>query len=398
MPRTLNRLNARLVASLTKPGRHADGGNLYLSISPAGAKSWTFMANFAGKRIELGLGPLATVSLAEARRRAALARAGIERGEDPRQALRPASSTPTFGAMADELIEAMAGSWRNEKHRDQWKMTLTTYCRPIRAMAVDQIETAHVLAVLKPLWQTRPETASRLRGRIEAVIAAATAKGFRTGPNPAAWRGHLDRLLPARQKLTRGHHAAMPYSELPAFIARLRGVSGLSALAMDYLVLTAARSGEALGCRWDEIDLGAKTWAVPPSRMKAGREHRVPLSDRALDILSEVAPLRRRDDFVFPGRPGRSLSTMALAMTLRRLQPGVTVHGFRSSFRDWCGEETSFPRDLAESALAHAVGDATERAYRRGDALEKRRAMMAAWARHCEPSEAKANVVRMIRA
>ena len=230
MARTLNRLNARLVASLTKPGRHADGGNLYLSISPAGAKSWTFMANFAGKRIELGLGPLATVSLAEARKRAALARGAIERGEHPRQALRPASSTPTFGQMADELVAAMEGSWRNEKHAARWRMTLKEYCRPIRAMAVDAITTEHVLSVLKPLWTTRPETASRLRGRIEAVIAAATAKGFRTGPNPAAWRGHLDRLLPARMKLTRGHHAAMPYSELPAFIARLRSVSGISAL------------------------------------------------------------------------------------------------------------------------------------------------------------------------
>ncbi len=398
MARTLNRLNARLVASLDKPGRHADGGCLYMSVSPAGAKSWTFMANFTGKRIELGLGPLSSVPLAEARKRAALARAAIERGEHPRQALRPVSAIPTFGAMADELIAAMEGSWRNEKHAAQWRMTLKEYCKPLRAMAVDAITTENVLAVLKPLWQTRPETASRLRGRIEAVIAAATAKGFRTGPNPAAWRGHLDRLLPARQKLTRGHHAAMAYADLPAFIAKLRSGSGLSALAMEFLVLTAARSGEVLGCRWDEIDLDAKVWTVPATRMKAGREHRAPLSDRAIAILAEVQPLRRKDNFVFPGpRPGKSLSAMAMAMLLRRLEPNVTVHGFRSAFRDWCGEETSFARDLAEAALAHVVGDQTERAYRRGDALERRRKLMAAWASYIEPSEAKANVVRMIR-
>jgi integrase len=396
MARTLNRLNARLVASLDKPGRHADGGNLYLSISTGGAKSWTFMTTFAAKRIELGLGPLSSVPLAEARKRAALARAAIERGEHPRQALRPVSMIPTFGAMADELIAAMEGSWRNEKHAAQWRMTLKEYCRSIRSMAVDQITTEHVLSVLKPLWASRPETASRLRGRIEAVIAAATAKNHRSGPNPAAWRNHLDRLLPARQRLTRGHHKALAYSELPAFIARLRSASGISALALEYLILTAARSGEVLGCRWDEIDMGAKVWTVPAGRMKSGREHRSPLSDRALAILAEVQPLRRQDGFVFPGvRPGKSLSSMSLAMLLRRLQPGTTVHGFRSSFRDWAGEETGFARDVAEAALAHVVGDQTERAYRRADALEKRRKLMAAWASYIEPSEAKANVVRL---
>jgi integrase len=262
----------------------------------------------------------------------------------------------------------------------------------IRAKAVDAIDTADVLSVLKPLWLVAPETASRLRGRIEAVLAAATAKGHRIGPNPAQWRNHLDHLLPKRGRLTRGHHAAMPYADVPAFIGRLRENGSLSALALEFAILTAARSGEVLGARWGEIDLTAKVWTVPAARMKAGREHRVPLSDRALAILEEVARLHPDEEtvrFIFPGRkPGRGLSSMALEMVLRRMEIDVTPHGFRSSFRDWAGEETSFPREVAEAALAHTLKDKVEAAYRRGDALEKRRNLMAAWTGFCEPRAA----------
>ena len=255
-------------------------------------------------------------------------------------------------------------------------------------MPVDVIDTAAVLSVLKPIWQAKPETASRFRGRIEQVLDAAKAQGHRTGENPARWRGHLDKLLAKRQRLTRGHHAAMAYADVPAFLSRLRErqAGSVSALALEFVILTAARSGEALGMRWDEVDETAKVWTVPPARMKAAREHRVPLSARALDLLGE-AKKARTGDFVFPGSgAGRPLSVMAMEMVLRRMNlASVTVHGFRSAFRDWAGNETHFPREVAEAALAHVIGDAAERAYRRGDALEKRRALMEAWANYCEP-------------
>jgi integrase len=274
-------------------------------------------------------------------------------------------------------------------------MTLETYCAPMWAKPVADIAMADVLEVLQPLWRSRPETASRLRGRIEAVLDAAKAQGFRQGENPARWRGHLDKLLPKRQKLTRGHHAAMPYREVPAFMARLRERESISSLALEFAILTAARTGEVLGARWQEIDLAAKVWTVPATRMKAGKEHRVPLSSRALAILERLAKAKT-GEFVFPGqKPGHPLSTMALEMVLRRMKiKGATVHGFRSTFRDWSGDETHFPRELAEAALAHVAGDSTERAYRRGDALEKRRALMNAWAQYLE-SSVGSNVVRL---
>jgi integrase len=251
---------------------------------------------------------------------------------------------------------------------------------------VNMIDTAEVLRVLKPVWQKIPETASRLRGRIERVLDAAQARGLRSGENPARWRGHLDTLLPPRQKLTRGHHAAMPYHELPAFVARLRARDGVSARALEFVILTAARSGEVLGLQWSEIDLDRKVWTVPATRIKAGREHRVPLSPRAVEILEAMRAVRV-SDYVFPGyRAGRPLGDMALHLVRERMEIPYTVHGFRSTFRDWCGETTNFPREVAEAALAHVVGDETERAYRRGDALEKRRKLMDAWAAHCEPN------------
>jgi integrase len=397
----LNKLSDRTVKTVTKPGRHSDGGGLYLNVTGGGGRSWVFMWTKEGRQREMGLGSLAAVSLASARARAAKARELIAEGGDPLEVRTVERKTmPTFGEIADRLVANMAPSWRNDKHADQWRMTLTTYAAPLRSKPVDTIGTEDVLAVVQPLWNSKPETASRLRGRIEKVMDAARALKHHPGPNPAAWKGNLASLLPARQKLTRGHHPAMPYPEVPAFVLRLRATGGISALALEFTILTAARSGEVLGARWPEIDLAAKTWTVPASRMKGKREHRVPLPDRALAILRAVATLRADDAAdaapVFPGmRPGAGLSVMALDMVLRRMKVAdATVHGFRSSFRDWAGESTSFPREVAEAALAHQVGDETERAYRRGDALERRRGLMAAWAAFIE-GDATDNVVAL---
>lgn len=382
--RAADKLTARAVATVAEPGRHSDGGGLYLNVTPAGARSWLFMWKVAGKRREMGLGPAKDVSLKEARELAAACRKMARAGVDP-VAARKAPLALTFGEAADELIASMGPTWRNAKHRAQWEMTLKTYCPKLRPMQVSAVATSDVLAALKPLWQSKPETASRLRGRIEKVLDYAKAKGLRSGENPALWRGHLSAILPKRAKLTRGHHKAMAFDDLPAFIGKLRAADGLAARALEFTILTAARSGETYGARWDEFDLVANVWTVPAGRMKAGRIHRIPLSERALEIL---APLKeaRISDYVFPGmRPNKPLSVMAMEMVLRRMSLDVTTHGFRSSFRDWCGEETSFPREVAEAALAHVIGDKAEQAYRRGDALEKRRALMAAWASFCDP-------------
>ncbi len=398
MARQAKRLTARTVAAMTKPGRHADGGNLYLTISRTGAavsKRWTFMFSFAGKQREAGFGPAAAVTLAEAREKAARYRSMLAKGIDPLDAKKAdqeaAAARKTFGQCADELIKSKRREWRSEVHAAQWRTTIDDYCGPILDKPVDTIDTAAVLSVLQPIWARIPETASRLRGRIEAVLDYAKANGLRSGENPAAWRGHLALILPRRQKLSRGHHAAMPYAEVPAFVGKLREAESIPALALEFLILTAARSGEVLGARWGEINMAAKIWTLEASRMKAGREHRVPLSARALAILDRMAEIRT-GDLVFAGqRRRRPLSKTALAA----LVPGAaTVHGFRSSFRDWCGNETSFPREIAEQALAHASGDTTEQAYRRGDALEKRRGLMEAWANYCEPSSA-GNVVAL---
>lgn len=274
-------------------------------------------------------------------------------------------------------------------------MTLTRYCEPIRDMPVADVDREAVLSVLKPLWMRAPETGSRLRGRIEAVLDAARARGFigRNEANPARWRGHLDKLLPKRAKLTRGHHAAMPYADVPPFVAELRQRPATAARALEFCILTAARSGEALAARWHEIDLNQQVWTIPPTRTKAAREHRVPLSERAVAILREMEALRS-GDYVFPGqRPGRPLSGMAFEVLLRRAKSPYTAHGFRSSFRDWAGNETHFPRELAEHALAHVIGDKAEQAYRRSDALARRRELMEAWASYCEPRDRISSVI-----
>ena len=402
MARTVHRLTAVKVARETKPGLYADGGGLYLRITAGNkaGKRWVFLYRRPsdGKRCEIGLGGFIAVPLARAREKAAAARASLADGKDPLAFREAAQRMPTFGELADQHIAAMEGSWRNPKHRAQWKMTLREYVKPLRDMPVNEITTAHVLEVLRPIWQTIPETASRVRGRIENVLDAAKVQGFRDGQNPAAWRGHLKLILPPRQKLTRGHFAAMAIDDVPEFLARLRTRPAVAARCLEFAILMAARSGEALGARWDEIDLEAKVWTIPAARMKSARPHTAPLSARTLAILAEVAPLRDGGSYVFPGqRPDRPLSDMALLMLLRRMgyQAGlITNHGFRSTFRDWCGNRTNFPRELAEHAMSHQIGDKAEQAYRRDDALERRRPMMEAWAAFCEPHPVE-NVVSL---
>ena len=389
------KLTARAAAT-TKPGRYGDGGGLYLVVSPSGARKWVYRFTYAGKVTETGLGSANVVSLAEARRKAYEARRLLDAGENPVVAKRKAAAiragVPTFGTVADAFVKAKESEWRNEKHKAQWRASLTDLAAPLRALPVDEIDTAAVLSVLKPLWQAKPETASRLRGRIEAVLDAAKAQGHRTGENPAAWRGHLTHLLSKRGKLSRGHHAAMDYRDVPAFVAKLRECDTIAAMALEFCLLTAARSAEVYGARWSEIDMAAKVWILPAERMKGAREHRVPLCVRAVNLLERLRAARTCD-YVFSSPRGlKPLSHVAMAKVMHRLQiAGPTVHGFRSAFRDWAGNETHFAREVAEAALAHVIGDAAERAYRRGDALEKRRALMAAWASYCESGDSLAD-------
>jgi integrase len=400
MPRQINKLSARSVKTITKIGRHADGAGLYLIVDGGGAKRWVFLYRDrrTQKLREMGLGGLATVTLANAREKAAEARAHLAARRDPivvrRSSQTEIETEQTFGAIADALIASMEPSWKNPKHRAQWRMTLRVYCRPLRHLPVDQITTEDVLGVLQPIWLTVPETASRVRGRIERVIDAARARGLRKTENPARWRGHLANLLPPRARLKRGHHAAMPFDQVPSFISDLRGRAGIAPLALEFLVLTATRTGEVIGAIWPEIDLEKELWTIPAERMKAKRGHVVPLSARCVEILREARKLGVRS-YVFPGQDMQApLSSMAFAAVLRRMDvTNATPHGFRSSFRDWCGELTSFPREVAEAALAHSIPDRTEAAYRRGSAIEKRRQMMEEWAAFCVPKGT--NVVQL---
>jgi integrase len=381
--RKINRLNARAVATITKPGRHADGGNLYLAISESGARSWVFMFRLKGKQTELGFGSARDVTLARARERAVEARAKLAEGIDPRPAPKQPEGT-TFGEYADKWIKDNRSEWRSEKHAGQWQMTLGTYAFTIRRLPVADVTTDQVLEVLKPIWGSKPETASRLRGRIEKVLDAAKAQGLRFGENPARWRGHLDHLLPKRSKLARGRHAAMPYENVPGFMADLRSHDGVAARALEFCILTAARTGEVVGMRWPEVDLEKGVWTVPAPRMKGGREHRVPLAARALGIMRMMHD-ERDGDFVFPGqRPGKPVGPRSLHAVLRGMKvDSATTHGFRSSFRDFAAECTMFSNEVCEAALAHAIANKSEAAYRRGDLFEKRRALMAEWSLFC---------------
>lgn len=387
MARATNRLTARGVATLKTPGLHADGNGLYLKVTLSGAKSWTLIYRFGGARRELGLGPLATTSLARARDEAAKSKSQLRDGCDPKAVRDGALQQDglSFGAVATKLIDDIEAGWSNAKHRAQWRSTLKTYAVSIWSKDVAAVDVNDLIRILKPIWTAKPETASRVRGRVERVLDAARVRGFRSGENPAVWRGNLSLLLPARRaKGANRHHAAMPFDDLPSFMARLKARPAMAARALEFTILTAARTSETLGATWSEIDLAAQLWTIPADRMKAGKEHRVPLPDSAAEILARLSldidagP----DTFVFSGSaPDRALSNMAMAMLLRRMgATDATVHGFRSSFRDWAGEATSFPREVAEAALAHTIGSEVERAYRRGDALDKRREMMAKWA------------------
>jgi integrase len=401
----IGKLSAVEVAKAKGPAVLHDGGGLYLRVSPTGSKAWVFRFQLDGKRRDMGLGPFPDISLAEARRRATDHRNQRRDGIDPleakaaqRQAQRLASAKGrTFQECAAEFIEKHRAGWRNAKHRQQWENTLATYVYPtLGQLPVSAIDTGLVVQVLDPIWTTKPETASRVRGRIEAVLDAATVRGFRQGPNPAQWKGNLAHILPARSRVRRvEHHAALPFDETPAFLAAVRSRQGMAARALEFAALTAARTGEVLGARWSEIDLPARVWAVPADRMKMEREHRVPLSDAALDVLEKVKPLALTTEGVpnpaapvFPG-PRRALpmSNMTMLMLLRRMKrDDLTAHGFRSTFSDWAAERTSYPREVVEMALAHAIGNKVEAAYRRGDLFEKRRQLMIDWANFCQMS------------
>ncbi len=380
-------------------GFHAVGGvtGLYLQVR-GNAASWILRIMVGGKRRDIGLGGYPDVTLAAARENARATRAAVREGRDPvaeRRAKRHALlNRLTFTEAAKLLIDAKRPEWKNAKHADQWGSTLDTYAKPvIGAMPVEDIDTPHILRVLEPIWTTKTETAYRVRGRIESVLDWATAAKYRSGDNPARWRGHLDKLLPKPSKVKKvRHHAALPYDALPEFLVALRAQEGIAARALEFAILTAARSGEIRGAKWSEIDTEAKVWTVPGDRMKAGREHRVPLSAPALALL-EVLPKFVGNDLVFVAPNGGQLSDMALSQVVRRMKVSAVPHGFRSTFRDWTAERTNYPREVAEMALAHTIGDKVEAAYRRGDLFEKRKRMMSDWAKFATAPKASGEVV-----
>jgi integrase len=406
MARKLERLTALAVSRAKTRGYLADGGGLYLQISSSGAKSWVFRFKRAGRLREMGLGATHTLTLAEARKRAAACRRLRLDGVDPVDERRAgtlkakleAARAMTFRQCAEAYIDAHKAGWSNPVHAAQWPSTLETYAYPVFGhLPVQVVDTPLVTKVLEPIWKTKTETASRLRGRIEAVLDWATARDYRQGDNPARWRGHLDKLLPPRAKVQKvKHHAALPYAESGEFVAKLREQESTSALALEFLILTATRTGEVIGATWSEIDLDAAVWTIPADRMKAKREHRVPLSKSALSILKQLNE-HRIGEFVFPGaKTNRPLSKMTLLDLLERMDwDDLTVHGFRSTFRDWAAERTNFPREVAEHALAHSLPDKVEAAYRRGDLFEKRRQLMEAWARYCNTVEATGEVLSL---
>lgn len=406
MAKRVERLTDKAVKN-AKIGFHLDGGGLYLQVTSAAARSWVFRYKINGRARDMGLGSYPDLSLAEARDVAEKWRRRRREGADPieaRKAERVAerladARAVTFKDCAEQLITSQEAGWRNAKHRQQWRNTLATYVYPILGkLPVADIDTSLVLKVLQQhvangehkkatLWNAKPETASRIRGRIEAVLSSAKARGFRTGENTAAWRGHLDNLLPRRSKVRRVlHHPALDFRDVPTFMANLRANDSISARALEFTVLCAARTGEVLGAKFNEFDLQDCVWQVPAERMKAGQEHRVPLPPRAAAIIVEMSEIRL-NDYVFPGgKRGKPLSNMALLMLLRGLQPGITVHGFRSTFKDWASETTSFPDHISEMVLAHASADKVRAAYARSDLFRKRRELMDEWAKHCEPA------------
>jgi integrase len=404
MPRTLNRLTAMKVAKAKKPGLLSDGGGLYLRIAPGGSKQFIFRYAVNGRLRDMGIGPVHTVSLAMAREKALEARRLRLEGIDPIAhkkariaALQAADAkTMTFKQCAEGFIRDNEKEWKNVAHRQQWTSTLARYVYPVIGdMPVTTIDTPLVLKVIKPVWGERTATAARVRGRIEAILGWATVHHYRSGDNPARWQGLLEHALPAQSKVAKTeHHVALPYAEVAGFMAKLQQHTSPAAKCLEFIVLTAARLAEATGTMWSEIDFKARTWTVPASRMKGGREHRVPLSDAAMAVIDAMAAIRM-NDYVFPGlRDGQPVGTRTLQNLVKRIGGEITVHGFRSCFRDWAAERTSFPREVAEMALAHAIPSAVEAACRRGDLFEKRRRLMAAWADFCtKPAAATGKVV-----
>ena len=402
MARQIHKLTAREV-STAGAGKHGDGGGLSLLVAETGSRKWQFIFTFAGKRREAGLGGAGAglISLAMARKRAAAMRTMVAEGVDPlaAKAVEAAAKAiiPTFGEFALKLVATIEGGFRNPKHRAQWRATLQAYCVPIWNLPVGEVNTAGVLQCLAPIWQSKAETASRLRGRLERVLDAARAEGLFKGENPARWKGHLAATLPKHGKLSRGHHAALAFDKVHSFIAELRGSESVAALAFEFCILTASRSGEVMGARWDEFDIAAGLWTVPAARMKAGKEHRVPLASRALAIVARMAEIQQ-NEFVFPGRGAdKPISNMAFLMLLRRGKHEFTAHGFRSSFSDWASEVSNFSSETRESCLAHSIGNAAEAAYRRGDQLAKRRLMLESWQAFIEPRASGGNVVLLRR-
>jgi integrase len=419
MVRKLGKLTALKVERAKEPGMYADGGGLYLRVTEDGTKNWVYRFMLNGRPRWMGLGPLALYGLQEARGKALDARRLRHEGIDPidtRRAARlrerlEAAKAMTFQQCAESYIASHRVGWRNEKHKAQWSATLATYAYPlIGALPVQSIDTGLVCKALEPIWTAKPETAGRVRGRIEAILDWAKVRDYRAGENPARWRGHLDKLFPAQSKVRKvKHHPALPYAELPAFLAELREQEGISARALEYTILTAARTNETIGAKWPEIDLQARVWTIKPERMKADRRHRVPLSAPAVALVKRMTDVRD-GDHIFPGDRGAGLSNMAMlelvrGMNERRIRNGQSIwldpeqgkpivpHGFRSTFRDWAADRTNFPPEVVEMALAHAVEDETEAAYRRGDLFEKRRRLMAAWADYCAKAPSEGAVV-----
>jgi integrase len=409
MKRTLGRLSATAIMRLRR-GRHGDGGGLVLQVAEGGTRSWLFRWERDGRERQMGLGATHTLSLREARELARECRKLVLAGRDPIEERRgermqrkiERARGATFRECAERFLAAHEAAWKNDKHREQWRSTLATYILPtIGDLPVPAVDTALVLKCLEPIWSRKTETASRVRGRIETVLDWATARGLRQGDNPARWRGHLDKLLPPRARVRAiQHHPALPYAEIPAFMGELRARDSISARALELTILTAVRTGEAIGAKWREIDLSARTWTIPAERMKKGRrEHRIPLSDRAVAILEALPREGNGNGFVFIGaRAGRPLSNMAMLELLRGMRPGYVPHGLRSTFRDWAAECTNFQNHIVEAALAHVVADKVEAAYRRGDLFEKRRRLMEAWASFCaRPGSSVAKVLPLER-
>ncbi|MFT4435323.1 tyrosine-type recombinase/integrase [Caballeronia sp. 15715] len=390
MARPIKKLSAVKVRQEKTPGYYSDGGGLYLDVGPTGSKSWIFRYARNKKAHWIGLGAYLNVSLEAARAKAESMRQVLGNGQDPKEIRlserAKAAAKMTFTQCATAYIEAQTPGWKNAKHAEQWTNTLTTYAAPvIGTKDVALVDTTDVRQILEPIWTMKNETASRVRGRIEKVLAWAATRGLRSGENPARWKGHLDTLL-AKPSAVQGdeHHASIPYAEIAGFMESLRAMEGVAAKALEFCIYTAARTNEIIGAQWDEIDLEAKLWTVPAERMKMKKEHRVPLSGRAVAILKAMEKVRQ-DDFVFPGlKKDKGLSNMSLLAVLKRMERAdLTVHGFRSTFRTWAAETTNFPRELAEKALAHAVRSEVEAAYQRGDLLAKRGRMMDAWASYC---------------